>query len=135
LQTFVINRSHRRDAILVSRSRLFWIVVCLLAFVFQGYVAQTHIHVPLSQDNVVIAQKSSLAAKLPTRAPDQTPQEDLSKCPLCQVISAIGAALSSNSIYFVQLEASGIVVALREFPRPERIAPAHVWESRGPPQV
>jgi len=108
-------------------------LLCGLAFLFQAFVAQTHIHVPGVADGAV-THGTAVAARHPAKAPDQNQQDDLSKCPFCQVAMALGATVEPSVFYILQPPPSGVVQALREQPRPARIARSYIWRSRGPPR-
>ncbi len=128
------SKSHfaQRLATAPPSGRLFATLIFVLAFAFQSFVAQTHIHIPGAVDGVSTASAASPSKHDP--APDQSPQDDLGKCPLCQVAVAVGAAIGPSTIYFVEAFFGTIVVA----PEPRSLAPrltlAHVWNSRAPPR-
>jgi hypothetical protein len=111
-------------------------IVCVIAFALQGYVAQTHIHVA---DDSLSAESTATAASQPTISspsgdPDQK-QDDLSKCPLCQVSASVGHALWIGPLYLLAVSQVGSVMdpIAAEFIARDA-APSYVWRSRGPPR-
>lgn len=110
-------------------------LLCGLAFLFQAFIAQTHIHVPGGADDAVSYRAVAAAVHTPAKVPDQNQQDDLSKCPFCQAAMALGAAISPNLFYVVAPPVRGLVEALRELRQPVRIARPYIWRSRGPPQA
>lgn len=107
-------------------------VLTLVAFTFQGFVTQTHIHtapagVPVAIDQFDgVFQAPSPDKKLPAKNDSQT-------CPLCQQFASAGQFLtpSAAAIVLPWLAVSVVeVVALTT----HLIAPvSHSWRGRAPP--
>lgn len=127
-----MDRAGRGIALDAVPARTLTVILFLLAFAFQSFVAQTHIHIPRSVDGVSAIASGAGSAK-PNRAPDQPLQDDLNKCPLCQVAMAVGVAAGPASFYFDQPILAAIAALLHVVPRPQSASPAHVWNSRAPP--
>lgn len=128
-------RSPRRfGAAAMARPAPILTLLCGLAFLFQAFIAQTHIHVPGVADGAVSYGAVATGVQSPAKAPDQNQRDDLSKCPFCQVAMALGATVGPSVFYVLQPPTSGVVEALREQQRPVRIARSYIWRSRGPPQ-
>jgi len=110
-----------------ERSSGWRFIACLIlvAFTLQSYITQTHIH------NAAPAAIAKIVSQAPSKAPiDDNPMD----CPFCQAVAHDGpfflptVPLVILSIEFVELAAP----ALR-FHRSWE-APAHIWQSRAPPQ-
>jgi hypothetical protein len=107
-------------------SRLF-AALLVLAFGFQSYVAQTHIHDVTAKTPAALVQHSG-----PNRAPVQNSPLD---CSFCQMLSHAGSTLMPDAALLV--------------PAPQWIAMAapyyllagtgttanHSWQSRAPPAI
>lgn len=131
----VPNRLKTRSAAAAARPRFFLTFLVLLAFLLQSQIAQTHIHISTQQAGLFAARTVGAGAAAPVPKPDQAPQDDTNKCPLCQAAMALGAALGPNVFYVLQPALDGVVLAIRELAAPAVFQPAHVWHSRGPPQA
>lgn len=106
------------------------VLLTLLAFTFQGYLTQAHIHW-LSAGAPVVADVFDGA---PSPAKDKAPlKNDPANCPLCQQIAGAGqfvtpaaAAILLPSLSISVIE---VVAAAAHF-----VAPAsHSWRGRAPP--
>jgi hypothetical protein len=111
-------------------ARLLATLAFLLAFAFQSFVAQTHIHVPGAPGGMVSA---GIGFSAPEPAPDQSPLDDASNCPVCQVAMAMATAVGVAGLVLVQPAFIAVAAKPHELPRPASAAPAHAWTSRGPP--
>lgn len=107
--------------------RLLTALVFILAFTFQSFVAQTHIHV-----YGTAGLNAAASASVTGKAPDQSPQDEASKCPACQLTTAMGAAVGPLAIT-IALPAFAVAVHPQDLLLPARAQPAHAWTSRGPP--
>lgn len=107
-------------------------VLCILAFGFQGFVAQTHVHdlAPMTASAAIKLMQQSKNLPLPSPLPD-----DSSKCPLCQLATALNAAIGVATTLII-LPASGLAVlpdgTSQAVPK---AAPLFIWRNRGPPQA
>ena len=120
--------------ITLHSQRVFLALVCVFAFAIQGYIAQTHIHVAeLAKPDVAIVSGANHAADSQPGDPDQK-QDDLSKCPYCQVSASVGSALwATPPVLLVSLIGSVVEPIAAEFIGRDA-APSYVWRSRGPPR-
>jgi hypothetical protein len=123
-----------------SSRRLFLTLFCLLAFSFQSYIAQTHIHIPGTTDPGISALTSSLA-KISPDAKKQSDRNrlpansDTSNCPLCQTVLHAGFFLTPALLVLLLPDTQA-----GNGPAPVAVshhdgAPSHAWQSRGPPQL
>jgi hypothetical protein len=123
--------------------RLLVATLALIAFAFQSYVTQTHIHPVQSSSTAVLelggtadastagerlsAQKSAPANKAPAG-------DDPVKCPLCQAVGYSGHFVTPSAAAALLLPTTAVSVL------PIAIAilsphenPSHIWRGRGPP--
>lgn len=112
--------------------RLAATLIVILAFAFQGFVAQTHVHSARLSDAAIVATiklTAPDAGKLPLPAP--IPDD---KCPLCQLAASLGAAVGVATTLII-LPASDLAVlpAGTDLAVP-KAPPSFVWRNRGPPQ-
>jgi hypothetical protein len=115
--------------------------VALVAFTFQSFVTQTHIHVqeapaisgmvePTNSDglkSVALKQTPAPNHKLPAN-------DDPLKCPLCQAAGYAGHFVTSSAAAPLVLITAIFILPLARSILPLREAPAHNWQSRGPPR-
>ena len=122
-----------KSGVIAMARRPLLTLLCGLAFLFQAFVAQTHIH---GSGSAATAFYKTVVTGVqsPAKLPGQNPQDDVNKCPLCQVAVAVGATIGPNVFYVLEPPTSGIVEALRELQRPVLAARAYIWRNRGPPQ-
>jgi len=126
--------------------RLALIAVMLLAFVFQAYLTQTHIHKGDPFD--IGAQALNIHVPSSTAANDQaangqaTPgrdnfpaNDDPANCPICQQIMQAGLFVAP--VWLIPLLVS-LVVSTVEITRvvaPHYDTVSHSWRGRGPPRI
>jgi hypothetical protein len=138
-----ISGTNRRKggamALAHSSRRLFLTLFCLLAFSFQSYIAQTHIHIPGRADPGISALASS-PAKISLNAAKQGKRGQLpinsdTNCPLCQTVLHAGFFLTPALLVLLLPDTQAgngpapVVASHRDG------APSHGWQSRGPPQL
>src|ERR1700742_1664569 len=98
----------------------------LLAFAFQAYVVQTHIH---EQPTTSFLNSHLSAPAQPAPSDPLAP----GNCALCQAILHAGAAITPDTTPLV-LPLSGIVTTLAIARLPSAaLAPQTGWQSRAPP--
>ncbi|HEX4177137.1 MAG TPA: hypothetical protein VHY57_01820 [Rhizomicrobium sp.] len=98
----------------------------LLAFAFQAYLVQTHIH---GQPAAALLNRHISAPAQPSPSDPLAP----GNCALCQAILHAGAAITPDVPPFV-LPLSGIATALVAARLPSAaLAPQTGWHSRAPP--
>jgi hypothetical protein len=113
----------------------------LIAFAFQSYLTQTHIHLlpPLSAPSKTAAVSDSGTTKIggdiQRHAPKKAPADDNPlKCPLCQAVSYAGHFLTpSPAASLLQPALSFSILPLRVATPSSRESPSHNWQGRGPP--
>jgi hypothetical protein len=107
----------------------------LLAFAFQSYVTQTHIHTG-GQPDVKIAMDGT-SAKLAAKAkPDKYPaNQDPSNCPICQEIVHSGSFISPAAIAALPPSLAVSVIAVLLDTVVATPPASHSWRGRAPPRV
>ena len=111
--------------------RTLLVLVCLLTFALQNFVAQTHIHPLLSRAAVAAVQADAPA---PAGKSNKPSQDDLS-CPACQAAALVGLVLGPSGLL---LTLSGVSHAIAPIPLlllPAPEPPTYVWRRRGPPDA
>ncbi|MEI9993965.1 MAG: DUF2946 family protein [Rhizomicrobium sp.] len=113
----------------LSRALVF---LTLLAFALQGFVTQTHIHLPSSGGPALADLFDGKAA--PSPGQDKSPSKnDPANCPLCQSFASAGhfvtPAAAATLLPFLSI--SVIAVAVQT----THAVPAvtHIWRGRAPP--
>jgi hypothetical protein len=120
------------------RIRLIALAVTI-AFAFQSYVTQTHIHIP--QPGAGFAKllgNASSVGKIDSedRGKDPFPaQDDPAKCPLCQEIAHSGAYISPVAAASILPAESVSVVALVKIATVLIRTTSFIWQTRAPPRV
>ncbi len=109
--------------------RLLLTLFCILAFSFQGYIAQTHIHVP--GENAGPAVAAAQAA----HGHKQVPPDDPVRCPQCQLAFLAGAAVPPDALIFILPSHSFFSGYLAVTARRIKSVASHAWEIRGPPRA
>lgn len=109
-----------------SPARLWLTLFALIAFTFQAYLSQSHVHAA-----PIVAGKQ-LPGKLPPKLPGG---DDQANCPVCQAALHGGHYLAPGASGFVPL----VLMAHGAF-TPTHVASAvesasHSWTSRGPPLI
>ena len=113
-----------------SRWRVALALLCLCAFVFDGVVAQAHVHTARNGD--AAAQHLVSPGKSPVR---KAGSDDGSRCALCQFLLAGGTALVPSHLPIPATAALSFWVSL-DHPSPQVIAAVSFsWRSRGPPLI
>ena len=113
-----------------SRWRVALALLCLCAFVFDGVVAQAHVHTARNSD----------AATQHLVAPDKSParktgSDDGARCALCQFLVAGSAALVPSHLPIPATAAPSFWISL-DHPSPHVVAAVSFsWRSRGPPLI
>jgi hypothetical protein len=105
------------------------VLLAVLAFAFQSYVTQTHIHDDLPQ--------SSFIVKAVGDAPAHGKKAPLNpaSCPFCQSVALAGAFVSPTNVLFHLPLAWVLSVAHVFTARATSATIAHDWQSRAPPRV
>jgi hypothetical protein len=111
-----------------------------LAFAFQSYVTQTHIHFPHEAAVDIFAsadQNRALNDQAPGKHnPDKyPPNDDPANCPICQEVMHTGAFVMPDFVALLlpsqPISIVPIVIAL-----PAAIETvSHAWQSRAPPRI
>lgn len=118
-----------------------WTITLLvfLAFAFQSYVTQTHIHFPGERAVNIFApvEKSGALAKLklPSKHnPDKYPPgDDPANCPICQEVMHSGAFVMPDFVAMV-LPSQPVSIVPLVIALPAIIeTSSHAWQGRAPP--
>ena len=115
--------------------------LALIAFAFQSYIAQTHIHLPsLSAASSKMAAadrnsaKGNVSAQKPAPNNNGPANDEPVKCPLCQAVGYAGHFVTPSAASTLLLPASAIsILPLLLALIPLRETPSHSWRGRGPP--
>jgi len=110
-----------------SARRLLLVAMMLLAFLFQGYATQTHIHKQDGHSGAVTLNTGKADhAKYPAN-------NDPLNCPLCQQINHAGQyTVPAWLMPFLILDTVS-VIEIATLPMPHFDAVSHSWRGRGPP--
>ena len=120
--------------------RLFVASLALIAFAFQSYVTQTHIHFAA----ISVASAGQPAGEIPHAgksvggqldAPkNKTPSnDDPLKCPLCQAVGYAGHFVAPSAVAPLLPFAAISILPLAISIASSRGSPSHIWQGRGPP--
>jgi hypothetical protein len=121
--------------------RLVVAALSLIAFAFQSYITQTHIH--LAPSVSALAGKTVLengatadaVAAAHRSTPEKNPANDEPvKCPLCQAVGYAGHFVtpSAGAAMLLPTAAISILPLLTAAISPHE-TPSHIWQGRGPP--
>jgi hypothetical protein len=110
--------------------RLVFVAAMLLAFFFQSYATQTHIHIEPDGLTLAKIQGGSHDAKK-SGAPAQDNPND---CPLCQLLYGGQYVAPTALIFFLPMVAVSVIEAVQAV-LPHYDAASHNWLGRAPPQV
>lgn len=118
--------------------RLVVATLALIAFAFQSYVTQTHIHFAPRLSAAATftgALASKVSGKLAQRdAPKNAPDNDESpKCPLCQAVNYAGHFVTPAQAALLLPAAAISISPLAAVILSPRESPSHIWQGRGPP--
>jgi hypothetical protein len=102
------------------------VLLAVLAFAFQSYVTQTHIHDDLPQASGIVKSHAPLHGKAPLNP---------ASCPFCQSVALAGAFVSPANVLFHLPLAWVLSVAHVFTARAASGTIAHDWQSRAPPRV
>jgi len=112
-------------------------VLALIAFAFQSYVTQTHIHLSPAVAKAAITGDAH-AKILPVAhrsAPAKEPANDEPmKCPLCQAVGYAGHFVTPAAAAAMLLPTAAVsVLPLLLATVSPNETPSHIWQGRGPP--
>ena len=132
-------------ALAAPSRRLLLTLFCLLAFSFQSYISQTHIHVPGTTDlgistdfsvkSPVFADTKAPVSKLSKTKRVPTNGDDTSNCPLCQAVLHAGLFLTPALLVLLLPDTQSAIGPAFIVSAHTEGAPSHAWHSRGPPQL
>jgi hypothetical protein len=125
-----------------SFTRLALTVFVLLTFAVQGYVTQTHIHLPgesdlsfVSSDLFVAPAHAKVVASPNGDRHDFPAKDDPANCPLCQQISLAGAFVTPTvTVLYIPAELGSLAPPARAVVT-TTIRASHNWQGRAPPTL
>ena len=107
--------------------RLVVVYAAILAFAFQSYVIQTHIH---------FAPTAALASDGQSGHHDKYPaNDDPANCPICQEILHSGQFITPAAQFLLPPALAVSTIAIVDRALPHIFAPSHSWRGRAPPQA
>lgn len=122
--------------------RLTAALLCLVAYTFQSFVAQTHVHAPSAPVPAtagyhagVQADTPSLAARSSEDSTKHGRRDDSSSCPLCQIVLHGGAAPLSTFAISLPLQTAISVAPAEQAPPGAIVAVSFSWQGRAPPLI
>jgi Protein of unknown function (DUF2946) len=109
-------------------ARRFVVFIAILAFAFQSYITQTHIHELQGFRGGATATHSSAPSKTPLR-------DSQTDCPFCQAVIHAGFFVASAAPT-LRLPVALVETVALVSTAPETTDPvAHDWQSRAPPRL
>ena len=111
-----------------SIGRLLLAVFMALAFFFQGYATQTHIHKQTSSGTSIVAKVDGSSKQ--NKVPDN---DDPANCPICQQISHAGEYVAPAWVISFLILAAILTIEVATFSVPRFDTVSHSWRGRGPP--
>jgi hypothetical protein len=99
-----------------------------LAFFFQGYATQTHIHKQTDGATSIVSKVDG--SSRPSKVPDN---DDPANCPICQQISHAGQYVAPTWLLSFLILAAVSTIEIVNFSIPRFDAVSHSWRGRGPP--
>jgi hypothetical protein len=123
----------RKSAKLLARrptpARLVFVAAMLLAFFFQSYATQTHIHIEpdgITLAKVLVVSHDAKKSGAPT-------EDNPNDCPLCQLLYGGQYVAPTALIFFLPMVAVSVIEAVQTV-LPHYDAASHNWLGRAPPQ-
>jgi hypothetical protein len=116
------------------RFALTWLV--LLAFTWQSFLTQTHIHHPPAVALIGDIGANALPSETGKGSKDRYPaNEDPANCPLCQEIMHAGQVIVPAALLLVlpSYAAFNFIVFVETTTSVR--APSHIWQGRAPPAL
>ena len=130
----VKSANSKRGAIR-SPARLAVTLIAMIAFAFQSYVTQTHMHGAPRVERSLIGVAQSGAAFTKDGTGKLPPLDDPATCPICQDMLMVGHFISPAAIAALP---PALPVSVVAFETGDSIAippVSHDWQGRGPPQA
>ena len=121
-------KATRSRATTLSGWRLGLVYVAMLAFAFQSYVVQTHIHFAPATAIADTQGASGHHDKYPAN-------DDPANCPICQEILHSGQFITPAAQFLVPPSLAVSTIAVVDQALPHILAPSHGWRGRAPPHV
>ena len=110
--------------------RLAIVLFMLLAFFFQSYATQTHIH--FEPDGITLAKVNIVSHPARKGAPSE---DNPDNCPLCQLLYGGQYIAPTQLIFFLPMVAVSVIEAACRRSCHAHDAASHNWLGRAPPQA
>ncbi len=124
-----------RDCGRASFARTAWLLLCVLVFGFQQFVAQSHVHPFLAAPKQLLHVGSS-SVSVGTQDSHHGDKDDTDGCASCQLAMAIGTALASAPPLLSALyDGVDRIALLQAGTSVTASISQYDWQSRAPPQA
>lgn len=111
------------------------IFLALIAFAFQGYVVQTHIHFAPGTFAATDGDEHAVSGKTSDHHDKLPPNENPANCPICQEMLAYGQFVTPSAQALLPPTIAVSTIAIVETALPFIFAPSHSWRGRAPPHA
>jgi hypothetical protein len=116
----------------------FVLLATIVAFLFQGYVVQTHIHFAASADaGTFVADgansTTSAGSAVSGRHNPKPPIDDPAHCPICQEFLHAGQYLTPAPILALLITAVFVPITIERAVPVTTTPVSHAWRGRAPP--
>ena len=112
-----------------------FIALTALAFAFQNFVMQTHIHVPQAVEAALAHGAGAVTQTVIMSSQNSTSPDDTATCPICQEVTYAGQYLSPTAIAVLPPTISVAIVPVALHLLRIRSPLSHAWQGRGPPTL
>lgn len=123
------SRAYKAISGRAAEFRRFVCLMVLVAFTFQGFLVQTHIHGLLPFAAAAAGTQTVSSSK------DSGATQDIDHCLLCQEFMHAGAYLMPAAFAALPPYVTAGVVVRIAVPLVEAASPSHIWTSRAPPRA
>jgi hypothetical protein len=108
------------------------LVAVLLAFSWQSFVAQTHVHFASGADASAASAGPGVTAETSAKPPSSDEPAD---CPICDEMAHAGHIYLPASLSFQLPQLGGVWIALAAARMLAPSQSSHAWNSRAPPRI
>lgn len=106
------------------------LLAALVAFLWQSYIVQTHIHPHRAAGSVSVW--NNIATPLVSADGSQAPPQP-AKCPICQEVSASGVYMLPPAVDLNTLQTAEVLAPIVAAMVSITVSRSHAWRSRAPP--
>jgi hypothetical protein len=127
----------KRDCEFGAVWRQLVLALTLIAFAVQGYITQTHIHLPAAFEATATRTTAGNIEPGPfaSSPPGGGSTDDVQSCPFCQEIVFAGQYLSPAAIGVIPPILSVTILPVAEQRLAEPSKASHSWQGRAPPSL